>query len=168
MAVRLGPAAPTFAGIAKVDAHNEANSTTTVKASGTDAEDRGATQAIVHFSLQPEGGGTRVNVHTDLQLSGSVAQYGRAPGLIADVADQIFRQFERDLTSKLAAVALFDDAEKSSCAVNHLSCQSSPDRLESALARHSAVVARLRIKMRPPARLLAPKNEQKVSLTRTV
>jgi len=44
-------------------------------------------------------------VKTDLSLSGAVAQYGRASGLIQDVATQLIGQFANCLKSKLAASA---------------------------------------------------------------
>jgi len=42
-------------------------------------------------------------VKTDLQLTGSVAQYGRAEGLVKSVADEITRQFAGNLKAKFAA-----------------------------------------------------------------
>ena len=103
VAVRLGPVALSFDGTAKIAARDEESATATVQASGTDAKGRGGAQSVVHFSLEPMDQSTRVNVRTDLRLSGSVAQYGRASGLIADVADQILRQFERNLSARLAS-----------------------------------------------------------------
>jgi hypothetical protein len=44
-------------------------------------------------------------VKTDLNLSGAVAQYGRASGLIQDVASQLIGQFANCLKSKLAGPA---------------------------------------------------------------
>ena len=111
VAVRLGPVALSFDGTAKIAARDEESATATVQASGTDAKGRGGAQAVVHFSLEPTGQSTRVNVRTDLRLSGSVAQYGRASGLIADVADQILRQFERNLAASLAAQSATTRAE---------------------------------------------------------
>ena len=44
-----------------------------------------------------------VSVKTDLSLSGAVAQYGRASGLIQDVASQLVGQFANALKAQLAA-----------------------------------------------------------------
>ena len=53
----------------------------------------------------PIPNGSQVVVKTDLNLSGAVAQYGRASGLIQDVASQLIGQFATCLKSKLAASA---------------------------------------------------------------
>jgi hypothetical protein len=57
----------------------------------------------VEFNLAPAGGGTRVDVRSDVTLSGQVAQYGRASGLINEVANQIISDFARNLEQKIAA-----------------------------------------------------------------
>jgi uncharacterized protein len=44
-----------------------------------------------------------VLVHTDLALSGSVAQYGRGVGMIQATAAQIINQFAGNLKAQLAA-----------------------------------------------------------------
>ena len=45
---------------------------------------------------------TSVEIHTNLQLSGSVAQYGRGVGMIADVASQIIGKFADCLRDQVA------------------------------------------------------------------
>jgi hypothetical protein len=47
--------------------------------------------------------GSKVLVHTDLALSGSVAQYGRGVGMIQATAAQIINQFANNLKAQLAA-----------------------------------------------------------------
>ena len=46
--------------------------------------------------------GSKVLVHTNLTLSGSVAQYGRGVGIIQATAAQIMNQFAKCLKDKLA------------------------------------------------------------------
>jgi uncharacterized protein len=100
--VRLGPVALTFAGTVRFDAVDAARHTARVAAQGSDAKGRGAANAVASFRLEPAAAGTRVLVHTDLALSGAVAQYGRGVGIIQMTAAQIVTQFARNLKAQLA------------------------------------------------------------------
>ena len=100
--VRLGPVALTFAGTAQFEHIDAAVRKARIKASGTDAKGRGGAQAVVDFSLKDAGAGSAVLVHTNLSLSGAVAQYGRGVGMIQDVANQIIKQFANSLKAELA------------------------------------------------------------------
>jgi uncharacterized protein len=100
--VRLGPVALTFAGIVKFEEIDDAKHTARVSAQGTDAKGRGGANAASVFRLEPAGAGSKVLVHTNLTLSGSVAQYGRGVGIIQATATQIMNQFAKALKEKLA------------------------------------------------------------------
>lgn len=100
--VRLGPVALTFAGVVKFEQVDAATHTARVAAQGTDAKGRGGANATSVFRLEPAGGGSKVLVHTDLALSGAVAQYGRGVGIIQATAAQIMNQFATRLKDKLA------------------------------------------------------------------
>src|SRR6185295_8689102 len=82
IAVRLGPVALAFAGVVKFDQIDDANHTARISAQGSDAKGRGGANASTTFRLDPAGAGSKVIVHTNLTLSGSVAQYGRGVGII--------------------------------------------------------------------------------------
>jgi uncharacterized protein len=100
--VRLGPVALTFAGTVKFEEIDHANRRARVTAQGSDSKGRGAANAAASFCLEPTGGGTKVLVHTDLTLSGAVAQYGRGVGIIQLTAAQIITQFANNLKAQLA------------------------------------------------------------------
>jgi len=100
--VRLGPVALTFAGVVKFEDIDEAEHTARVSAQGTDAKGRGGAQAASVFRLEPAGTGSKVLVHTNLNLSGQVAQYGRGVGIIQATAAQLINQFAKCLKEKLA------------------------------------------------------------------
>ncbi len=100
--VRLGPVALTFAGTVKFEEIDDANHRARVAAQGSDAKGRGAANAAASFRLEPTDGGTKVLVHTDLTLSGAVAQYGRGVGIIQMTAAQIIGQFANNLKAQLA------------------------------------------------------------------
>ncbi len=103
VSVRLGPVALTFQGQASFEEIDDAAHTAKVKAQGADAKGRGGAQASVGFGLEPSGTGSKVLIHTDLQLSGSVAQYGRGAGMIQDLASQIIGQFAKNLAKQIEA-----------------------------------------------------------------
>ena len=102
IAVRLGPVALTFAGRVEFDSVDDANHTARVKAQGSDAKGRGAANATATFRIEPAGAGSKVLIHTDLTLSGAVAQYGRGVGMIQATAAQIIGQFAGNLRAQLA------------------------------------------------------------------
>ncbi len=101
--VKLGPVALSFAGTARFEQVDDTNRTAQVKAAGTDAKGRGGANATVKFSVEAAGPGSKVLVHTDLALSGSVAQYGRGVGMIQEVASQLIKQFAGSLRGMIEA-----------------------------------------------------------------
>jgi carbon monoxide dehydrogenase subunit G len=102
ISVRLGPVALTFAGLVKFEEIDDAAHKARVRAQGDDAKGRGAAQAIATFRLEPNGAGSTVQVHTDLSLSGAVAQYGRGVGMIQATAAALIKQFAGNLKAELA------------------------------------------------------------------
>jgi uncharacterized protein len=102
ISVRLGPVALTFAGVVKFEEIDESNHRARVAAQGTDAKGRGGANAASVFRLEPAASGSKVLVHTSLNLSGAVAQYGRGAGIIQATAAQLMNQFAKNLREKLA------------------------------------------------------------------
>src|SRR3974390_2386272 len=112
--VRLGPVSLAFAGTVRFDEIDDANHRARVSAQGSDAKGRGAANATATFHLEPVGGGSKVLVHTNLTLSGAVAQYGRGVGIIQMTAGQIITQFANNLKAQLAREgAPVEDAPRS-------------------------------------------------------
>src|SRR3569833_4105970 len=93
IAVRLGPVALTFAGLVKFEEIDNASHSARVKAQGNDAKGRGSAQAAATFRLEPSAAGSKVLVHTNLTLSGAVAQYGRGVGMLQATASTQKNQF---------------------------------------------------------------------------
>ncbi len=111
VSVRLGPVALTFQGDAKFEDRDDSGHSARVKAQGRDAKGRGGANANVDFRLVPaDDGTTEVQIRTDLQLSGSVAQYGRGVGMIKDVAAQLIDRFAEALHEQIAAERGADEA----------------------------------------------------------
>jgi hypothetical protein len=101
ISVRLGPVALAFAGRVAFDSIDAINHTARVTAQGSDAKGRGAANATATFRIEPNGPGSKVLIHTDLMLSGAVAQYGRGAGMIQATAAQIIDQFAGNLHAQL-------------------------------------------------------------------
>ena len=103
ISVKLGPVALTFNGQTQFEEKDGAGHRARLKAQGTDAKGRGGAHANVGFHMEPAGSGTKVVIHTDLQLSGAVAQYGRGVGMVKDLAQQIIGQFAANLEKNVIA-----------------------------------------------------------------
>jgi carbon monoxide dehydrogenase subunit G len=102
ISVRLGPVSLSFAGRIQLDEIDNAKHSARVKAQGSDAKGRGAANATATFSVEPKDAGSIVLIHTDLALSGAVAQYGRGVGMIQATAAQIIGQFAGNLRAQLS------------------------------------------------------------------
>jgi uncharacterized protein len=100
--VRLGPVSLAFAGTVKFDEIDDAAHRAKISAQGSDAKGRGAANATATFHLEQVAGGAKVLVHTNLTLSGAVAQYGRGVGIIQITAAQIITQFANNLKAQFA------------------------------------------------------------------
>jgi carbon monoxide dehydrogenase subunit G len=101
MNVKLGPISFAFATDVAREETDEAARRAKLSAKARELRGRGAGQATIESTLVPlDGGGTRVEIVTDLQLSGAVAQYGR--GMVQDVTAQLVSRFADCLQTQLA------------------------------------------------------------------
>ncbi len=105
VSLRLGPVALSFAGKANFTDIDEAGHTASVTAQGMDSKGRGGANANVTFSIVPAAGGSEVKIDTDLNLSGSIAQYGRGVGIIQATSEQLIGEFADNLKRQLAESA---------------------------------------------------------------
>ena len=102
VSVRLAPVALSFNGTIVFEEMDTERRRAQVKAEGTDSKGRGGAAATVVFRLEPAGVRSKIIIKTDLNLSGSVAQYGRSAGLVQNVAGQLIRQFSDNLQAELS------------------------------------------------------------------
>ena len=105
VAIALGPVALTFMGNVAFQEVDADLHRARLRAQGQDDKGRGGANATVVFQVGSADGGSRVDIETNLMLSGAVAQYGRAQGVISQVADEVVRQFSECLTERLAGSA---------------------------------------------------------------
>ena len=97
--VKLGPVALRFAADLARDEVDPGARSTRLTAKAREMKGRGNAAAVIHSSLEEVAAGTEVTIVTDLSLTGAVAQYGR--GIVADVSDQLVRQFAAALADNL-------------------------------------------------------------------
>jgi len=102
VSLRLGPLSLAFRGTAVIGQRDEINHSARVSASGVDSKGRGQAKAETTFCLVPEAAGTRVEITTDLNLTGAVAQYGRGAMIMQEVAAGLIDQFEKRLNQRIA------------------------------------------------------------------
>jgi carbon monoxide dehydrogenase subunit G len=108
MQVKLGPIGLTFATDVTREEVDEAGRRVQLAANAREVRNRGRANAAIQSTLAGGEGGTRVDLVTELALSGTVAQYGR--GMIQDISSQLVESFAHCLQAQLAAAP--GEAEK--------------------------------------------------------
>ena len=91
MKVKIGPITANYKGTVKIEETDEANHRAVVQATGRDARGQGTASATIVSTMQEENGKTRVQVETDMKLTGRAAQFGR--GIAQDVAAKVLGRF---------------------------------------------------------------------------
>jgi carbon monoxide dehydrogenase subunit G len=101
LSVKLGPVALKFNGTATLEDVDEAAHSAMIRAKGNDLQGRGSAGATARVRVVPNGNHSTVLIDTDLQLSGLVAQYGRASGVISAMAGEMVSAFATNLRSRV-------------------------------------------------------------------
>ena len=97
--VKLGPINLTYQGKASFIEKDEAAHKAVIDARGKDQRGNGTAAAVVTARLKAEGSITRVDVLTDLNITGRPAQFGR--GVMTDVGNKLLGQFADKLAAQL-------------------------------------------------------------------
>jgi len=103
LAVKLGPISLSFDADVTRESADEAARHAVLATNARESRGRGSATATIASTLSEQDGGTRVDIVTDLTLTGPVAQYGR--GMVQSVAGQLTAQFATCLQKQLAAPA---------------------------------------------------------------
>jgi len=106
--VKLGPIALVYNGSGTFVEKDEAARRMVIDAKGKDKRGNGTAGAHVTATLTEEASGTRVEVLTDLAITGKPAQFGR--GVMQDVSDKLLGQFTDCLEQKVGGAASVADA----------------------------------------------------------
>jgi carbon monoxide dehydrogenase subunit G len=91
MKVKLGPVTQQYKGTVKIQEADESAHRAVLRADGKDARGQGTASATIVSTLHDEGNGsTRVNVETDMQITGRAAQFGQG---IQQVSEKLLARF---------------------------------------------------------------------------
>ena len=101
--VKLGPIALVYNGSGTFVEKDEAARRMVIDAKGKDKRGNGTAGAHVTATLTEESSGTKVEVLTDLAITGKPAQFGR--GVMQDVSDKLLGQFTDCLEQKVGAAS---------------------------------------------------------------
>lgn len=101
--VKLGPVTMVFNGKLVIEARNEISQSGAVRATWSESKGRGNAVTVTRFTMQAAGAGTQVDVNTEVQLAGQVAQYGRGAGVISDISAQLVAKFAENLRTMIDA-----------------------------------------------------------------
>ncbi|SDT49291.1 SRPBCC family protein [Actinoplanes derwentensis] len=100
--IKVGPVISDFSGTAQFTSKDDAAYRAVIDAKGRDARSAGNASATVSaFLTAVDATSTKVNVDTDLKISGKLAQFGS--GMIKEVSSKLLAQFVANLETKLAA-----------------------------------------------------------------
>jgi carbon monoxide dehydrogenase subunit G len=97
--VKLGPVSVTYQGKVTFTEKDVASHRVTLSAAGREVRGSGTASALVTAVMTDAGGATEVSVHTDLNITGRPAQFGR--GLVAEVSERLIGQFAENLAREL-------------------------------------------------------------------
>jgi carbon monoxide dehydrogenase subunit G len=114
--VKLGPINLTYQGKASFIEKDEAAHRAVIDARGKDQRGNGTAAAVVTATLAAQGPSTRVDVLTDLNITGRPAQFGR--GVMTDVGNKLLGQFADKLATQLGEGDAQGDADRAAAAAS--------------------------------------------------
>ena len=99
--VKVGPITAQYKGTATLAEVDEPGRRIVIDASGRDTRGQGNAKASIEVTMLEDGDGTRVEVVTDLAITGKVAQFGRS--MLVDVSSKLMGQFVENLERDVLA-----------------------------------------------------------------
>ena len=99
MKVKIGPIAATYDGTIEIAEADEAARRAVLRAQARDARGRGGAEATITSTMAEVSDGTRVNVETDLRVTGPAAQFGR--GVMQEVSAKMMDRFADCLAGQM-------------------------------------------------------------------
>ena len=99
--VKVGPISAALKGEAHFVERDDANHRAVLKGDGRDTKGNGNASALITATLeQVDSTSAKCVVHTDLNMTGKVAQFGR--GALGDISSKLMQQFAKNLDEMLA------------------------------------------------------------------
>ncbi|MEM7092695.1 MAG: SRPBCC family protein [Actinomycetota bacterium] len=128
--VKVGPVTAQYKGKAVFVEQNEDQGKVVIKGEGRDSRGAGNANALITATLHEiSAEKTRVDVHTDLAITGKVAQFGR--GVMADVSGKLMGQFADNLQELLANEPAEPEADSTDEAAEAPAQDSGPRKIDS-------------------------------------
>lgn len=97
--IGIGPLTMNYTGTVTIEERDETEHTVRLLAAGRDRRGSGTAKAHITARLVPAGDGTKLQVDSDVNLTGRVAALGRG---VNDVATSLFAEFADRLTRELS------------------------------------------------------------------
>ena len=136
--VKLGPVSMVYGGEARFVSKDDVAHVAVIEGTGKESRGTGTAKALVTTTLVQEGPNlTRVDVTTDLTITGKAAQFGR--GVMQDVAGRLVDQFAGNLEQVIGARGA--GATAAAVVVEGVSAQAAPAPMKQAEALDLGSVA---------------------------
>jgi uncharacterized protein len=100
MKIKVGPITSTYKGTVKIQETDEAARRAVMRAQARDSRGQGTAAATITSTMEEVEGGTRVQVETDMRVTGPAAQFGR--GVMQDVSAKLMGRFADCLAEEIA------------------------------------------------------------------
>jgi uncharacterized protein len=98
--VKVGPVKMSYTGIVQIVEHDDDQRTAAMRARGSEARGQGNVDATMRMAVSElAGGGSHVDVSTEMQVTGRVAQMGQ--GIMQDVAERMIGEMARNMGEML-------------------------------------------------------------------
>ena len=142
--VKVGPVTAEYKGSAEFVEKDDENHKAVINGKGRDTRGAGNAQALITAVMEQVGDQTRVDIVTDLKVSGKVAQFGR--GVMQDVSEKLLGQFAECLATKIGdedtvdAVAAASAAAAETVDAHETAVEKADDAAEAAVDAVSDVV----------------------------
>ncbi len=114
--VKVGPVTAEYRGSAEFVERDDENYRAVIDGKGRDSRGAGNAQALITAEMHEIDGQTRVDISTDLKITGKVAQFGR--GVMQDVSEKLLGQFADCLETKFEGTGALEDIAAASAAAD--------------------------------------------------
>jgi uncharacterized protein len=101
VSVKVGPFQSNFEGQARVNFDERAN-IITMDGQGVDRKGASRGKMTMACALQPEGSETSVTVDSEIQLSGTIAQFGRT-NIIPEISNVLVKEFVKNVNTAITS-----------------------------------------------------------------
>jgi uncharacterized protein len=99
MKIKIGPITASYKGTVRIQEADEAAHRVAMRAQAKDARGQGTAAATITSTMEEVADGTKINVVTDMRVTGPAAQFGR--GVMQDVSAKLMTRFAECLADQM-------------------------------------------------------------------